>query len=121
MQQLLIVDGHAGVREALTRRLRQVYIVTAVDGLEAARDVLRQLSPAAILVDPRTIAARADDVLASLRLADRPVIVLTSSLLDGEEERLHRGGVAAIHLKGRPLAELLAQIEEAVGAAVPIP
>lgn len=120
MHQLLIVDGHAGVREALTRRLRQVYIVTAVDSLEAARDVLRQLSPAAILVDPRTIAARADDLLATLRRPGRPVIVLTSSLLDGEEERLQRGGVAAIHLKGWPLPELLARIEAAIGEAAPV-
>ena len=120
MQHLLIVDGHAGVREALTHRLRQVYIVTAVDSLEAACEVLRYLSPAAILVDPRTLAMRAGDILAPLRIAGRPVIVLTSSLFDGEEERLQGGGAAAILLKGGPLMELVAQIEAAIGARVPV-
>lgn len=120
MQHLLIVDGHAGVREALTRRLWQVYIVTAVDSLEAAREVLRHLSPAAVLVDPRTIAGRTEEVLAALRHAGRPLIVLTSSLFDGEEERLQRGGAAAILLKGRPLTELVAQIEAAIGEAAPV-
>lgn len=121
MQHLLIVDGHPGVREALARRLRQAYTVTAVDGLAAAGEVLRRLSPAAVIVDPRTIAALPDDVLALLGLAGRPVIVLTSSLLEGEEGRLHRAGAAAILLKGRPFAELLVRIDAAIGEASPVP
>ena len=121
MQHLLIVDGHAGVREALARRLRRVYSITAVEGMGAAGEVLRQLSPAAVIVDPRTIAARADDVLALLRRAGRPVIVLTSSLLADEAERLRRGGAAAILLKGQPPPELLAQIELAIGDVLPVP
>lgn len=121
MQHLLIVDGHPGVREALARRLRRAYTVTAVDGLGPAGEVLRRLSPAAVIVDPRTIAAWPDDVLALLGLAGRPVIVLTSSLLEGDEGRLHRAGAAAILLKGRPFAELLARIEGAIGEAPPAP
>ena len=119
MRHLLLVEGHAEVREALARRLRHEYTITAVDGLAAAGEVLRRLSPAAVIVDPRTIATRTEDVLALLRLSGRPVIVLTSSLLEGEEERLHRAGAAAILLKGRPRAELLLRIELAIEEASP--
>ena len=121
MPHLLLVEGHAGVRDALARRLRRVYTVTAVGGLGAACAALRQLPPAAVIVNPRTVAARPDDVLALLRLADRPVIVLTSSLLAGEEGRLLRAGASAILLKGRPFDELLARIEATLGGAPPVP
>ena len=121
MQHLVLVDGHAGVREALARRLRRAYTVTAVDGLAAAGEVLRRLSPAAVIVDPRTIAAWSDHALALLGRAGRPVIVLTSSLLEGEEGRLHRAGAAVILLKGCPFAELLARIEAAIDEASPVP
>ena len=114
MRQILLVDGHTGVREALAKRLRYLYDVTAVESLERAAEALRDCSPEVLIVDPRTIAADIDDVLALRSRAARPLIVLTSSLQDGDAARLRGEGVSAILLKGVPFADLLAEIEAAV-------
>jgi DNA-binding response OmpR family regulator len=121
VRQILLVDGHAGVREALAHRMRHACAVTAVESMERATEVLRHLSPAAVIVDPKTVAADVDDVLSLLRRADRPLIVLTSSLGENEEARLRRAGVTAVLYKGAPFAEVLAQIEAAIGAPVDDP
>jgi DNA-binding NarL/FixJ family response regulator len=121
VRQILLVDGHEGVREALAHRLRHVGAVTAVENLEQATEMLRHLAPAAVIVDPRTVAADVDDVLSLLRRADRPLIVLTSSLPESDAARLRRAGVTAILLKGAPFSELLAHVEAAISVPIPKP
>ena len=120
MNHLLIVDGHQGVREGLARRLGRVCVVTAVDNLDAAERVLYSGAPDAVIVDPKTIVPRADEALARLGRTGRPVIVLTSSLLDEEAEGL-RHAAAAILYKGQPLSMLLDQVEAAIDRARYLP
>ena len=110
---LLLVDGHQGVREALARRLSHATGVGAVvvaGDLESAVVRARALAPDAIVCDPKTLLGSAQAVLAGLSGTHRPVVVLTSSLLDGEESTLRCAGAAAVFLKGCPVAELLAGI-----------
>lgn len=116
---LLLVDGHAGVREALARRLAQfspMRVVAAAD-LDGAQRALLQQTPAAIVYDPRTVPGDASGILALFAAAGVPVVVLTSSLLEGEAATLRREGAAAILLKGADMAMLLAAIESAVSAS----
>lgn len=117
--RLLLVDGHAGVREALARRLAQISpmrVVAAAD-LDGAQRALLQHTPAAIVYDPRTVPGDASGILALSAAAGVPVVVLTSSLLEGEAATLRREGAAAVLLKGVEMDTLLAAIENATSAS----
>lgn len=115
---LLIVDGHAGVREALARRLAQLSpmrVIAAAD-LDGAQWALVRHAPAAIVYDPKTVQGNAPRVLAQLVATGVPIVVLTSSLLEGEAAMLRREGAAAVLLKGVGMTTLLAAIESVKSA-----
>ena len=108
---VLLVDGHAGVRAALTDRLRQapgVGAVTATSTLEAAMQLTQDVAADVVLYDPRTVAGNAADDVRLLGQGGRPVVVLTSSLLEDERAALLRAGAAAVMLKGTAVPALVA-------------
>jgi DNA-binding NarL/FixJ family response regulator len=111
---VLLLDGHRGVREALTQRLRHVpgigRVITATT-LDAALQVAREQAPLVVLYDPRTVAGDAAETVQRLKQAVGHVIVLTSSLLDDEAAALRRAGAAALVLKGTEISALLTLIE----------
>ena len=107
---VLLVDGHAGVRVALTDRLCHapgVGAVTATGTLEAAVQLAQDLAPDVVLYDPRTVAGNAADGVRLLGQGGRPVVVLTSSLLEDERAALLRAGAAAVLLKGTAVPALV--------------
>jgi DNA-binding NarL/FixJ family response regulator len=118
---LLIVDGHPGVRAALARRLQHtpgIGAVVAVGCLGAALHVAAECAPDAVIYDPRTVRGNAAEMIGQLTTGGRAVVVLTSSLLDGEAAVLARAGAAAVLLKGCGIAELVGRIETAVAARI---
>ena len=113
---LLIVDGHAGVRVALARRLGQAPGITAavaVDDLDAAVRLAAQLLPEVIVCDPRTLPAAPTAVVRVLAATGAAVVVLTSSLDEGEAATLERAGARAVVLKGSARATLVASVQKA--------
>jgi DNA-binding NarL/FixJ family response regulator len=108
---VLLVDGHAGVRAALTDRLCHapgIGAVTATSTLEAAVQLAQDVAPDVVLYDPRTVAGKAADGVRLLGQGGRPVVVLTSSLLEDERAALLRAGAAAVLLKGTAVPALIA-------------
>ena len=114
---LLIVDGHQGVREALLRRLRHVpgiQAVAAVGSIEPAMRLAQELAPDTVLYDPKTVEGDAVEAIGRLAAGGRCVIVLTSSLSEGEETALARAGAAAILLKDSGAAAVRAALTRVV-------
>ena len=114
---LLIVDGHQGVREALLRRLRHapgIRAVAAVGSIEPAVRLTQELAPDTVLYDPKTVEGDAVEAIGRLAAGGRCVIVLTSSLGEGEETALARAGAAAILLKGSGMAAMRAALARVV-------
>jgi DNA-binding NarL/FixJ family response regulator len=114
---LLIVEGHEGVRRGLAATLSrhpQVCVLGAVDNLPAALTLCETRQPDVVLFEPRTTAGAPLAELQRLVGAGRPVVVLTSSLLDGEGQAFMGAGAAAVVLKGGHTAPLLATLERAV-------
>ena len=114
---LLIVDGHQGVRDALLRRLRHapgIQAVAAVGSIELAVRLAQELAPDTVLYDPKTVEGDAVEAIRRLACGGRSVIVLTSSLGEGEETALARAGAAAILLKGSGTAAVRAALARVV-------
>jgi DNA-binding NarL/FixJ family response regulator len=114
---VLLVDGHAGVRAALADRLchaPRVGAVTATSTLEAAVQLARDVAPDVVLYDPRTVAGNAAAGVRLLGQGGRPVVVLTSSLLEDERAALLRAGAAAVLLKGIAVPALVAAMAAAL-------
>lgn len=110
---LLIVDGHQGVREALLCRLQHapgIQAVAAVGSIELAVRLAQELAPDTVLYDPKTLEGDAVEAIGRLAAGGRSVIVLTSSLDEGEETALARAGAAAILLKGSGAAAVRAAL-----------
>jgi DNA-binding NarL/FixJ family response regulator len=117
---LLIVDGHAGVRAALTQRLQRAFgagFVAAAGDLFSAARAIQELAPDAIVYDPRTVGGDARQTLRALSQSGIPVLVLTSSVEDQEAALLRQAGAATLLYKGMATAELLDCIERAIAAA----
>jgi DNA-binding NarL/FixJ family response regulator len=121
---LLIVDGHAGVREALLRRLQHapgVGAVAAVGSISAGVRLAQEVAPDAVVYDPKTVAGDAAEAIRRLAAGGCPVVVLTSSLLGDEVAVLVGAGAALLLLKGSSIAELVSRTETVVTARVPCP
>ncbi len=121
---LLIVDGHAGVRMALARRLLQapgIKAAVAVGDLDAAVRLAAELLPEVIVCDPRTLPTTPADVVRLLAATGAAVVVLTSSLDEGEAAALERTGARAIVLKGSALTTLVASVQKAAWAGATLP
>lgn len=118
-RQVLIIDGHAGVRTALALRLSlipEVQIVGAAATLEDAVRVGQQWAPDVVLYDPHTAAGDGATGLLALTLLGWPVVVLTAVLDAGEADVLWQYGAAGLVLKGRPLPVVLHALETALAA-----
>ncbi len=114
---VLLVDGHQGVRAALTTRLTGLPGVRTVAQAPTIDDALRMAqedAPDVALYDPLTVGADPAEAVLRLRRTGCPVVVLTSSVLETEEKALLHAGVAGILLKGLPIDHLLAQLQSAV-------
>jgi DNA-binding NarL/FixJ family response regulator len=117
--RVLLVDGHQGVREGLSDRLRRdprVGALAAVSSLGAALHAGHSFAPDVVLCDPTTIGSDgtidAPEVVRRLRRLGCPLIVLIPSLSQGERTSLWRAGAAAVLLKGCRFPELLAALEQ---------
>jgi DNA-binding NarL/FixJ family response regulator len=118
---LLIVEGHDGVRRGLATALGRapaVSVLGAAAHLSEALPLIARQAPDVVLFEPRTTAGAPLAALQRLVGAGRPVVVLTSSLLDGEGEAFLRAGAAAVALKGDHTAALLATLERVHGAVL---
>ncbi len=121
---LVVVDGHDLVRSALVRRLQRlpnVTVLAAVDDVGLAVSLIGELTPDAVLLEPKTVEERSPTTVSRLAGAGRPVVVLTSSLVDGEAARLTDEGAAAVLLKDTNFHRLLQTIRAAVDPRQPIP
>ena len=110
---ILVVDGHASVREALVSRLSQLAGVGAVQAagtIDAASEIARHLRPDLVLYDPRTVAGDAAEGVRRLCPTGGAVVVLTSSLGREEAIGVWAAGAAAVLLKGSGTVELEAAI-----------
>jgi CheY-like chemotaxis protein len=108
--RLLVVDGHEGVRDALLDHLSRqplVCSVAAAETLPAALAFLREFRPDVVLCDPRTLKENPAAIIGRLARAPCPIVVLTSSLWDGEEVAYLNAGAWAVVLKGTDLGALL--------------
>jgi DNA-binding NarL/FixJ family response regulator len=116
VRSVLIVDGHEGVRTALARRLARAPRLRAIPAadLAAALYLARELSPDAVVCDPKTLHGDPAMAVSGLAAQGAPVLVLTSSLRDGEADALEDAGAAALLLKGSAIAGLIAAIEAAI-------
>jgi DNA-binding NarL/FixJ family response regulator len=113
---VLIVEGHARVRDALVERLRHVptvRVVQAAGDTDAALRLAATLVPAVALYDPRTVAGEPPAALRRLVESGCTVVVLTSSLLEDEAAMLQAAGATAVVLKGSRTNGLVAAIEAA--------
>jgi DNA-binding NarL/FixJ family response regulator len=114
---ILLLDGHDGVRAALAARLRHtngVGMVEATGDLADALCMVKATAPDAVIYDPHTVRASADEAIPRLAGGVRPVIVLTSSLVGDEAAALTRAGATALLLKGSNVTCLWRQIEQAI-------
>ncbi|HVA91365.1 MAG TPA: response regulator [Chloroflexota bacterium] len=110
--RVLVVDGHEGVRDALLDHLSRrplVGSVAAAGTLPAALAFLQEFRPDVMLCDPRTLKEKPAEIIGRLAQAPCPIIVLTSSLWDGEEIVYRNAGAAAVVLKGTDFGALLAR------------
>ena len=101
------------MREALLCRLQRapgIQAVAAVGSIELAVRLAQELAPDTVLYDPKTMGGDAVETIGRLAAGGRSVIVLTSSLDEGEETALARAGAAAILLKGSGAAAVRAAL-----------
>ena len=116
---VLIVDGHERARSALVQRLQRmqgVTVLAAVGDEGTAVRLIRELAPDVVLLEPKTMAGNPGVALRWLAGTGRPVVIWTSSLVDGEAEALKRDGAAAVLLKDTNLPGLLRALETAIAA-----
>jgi DNA-binding NarL/FixJ family response regulator len=116
---LVIVDGHDGARMALAARLQRtpgVQVLAAVGQLDTAGQVVGDLVPDAVLLEPRTVDGNPVAALRRLVSTGLPIVIVTSSLVSGEAEAFVRAGAAAVLVKGSDLPGLLWSIEAAITA-----
>ena len=80
-------------------------------GLPAeAVQLVQEQRPAVVLCDPCSLGGDSGTALQTLCATGCPVVVLTTTLRDGEAATLARSGAAAVLLKGEPLPAVLEAI-----------
>jgi DNA-binding NarL/FixJ family response regulator len=116
--KLLVVERHVGVRTALMQRLQTLPGVTACDAVDVgtAIEIIAERTPDAVLYEPKTTDGYQSTELQRLVQAGCPVVVLTSSLVDGEADEFRQAGAAAVLLKGTPFSFLLRTISAVLAA-----
>lgn len=119
--RLLVVDGHERVRDALLDRLSHLPLVgsvAAASSVSTALAFLQEFRPDVVLCDPRTFKGNPTEIIGRLAQAPCPIVVLTSSLWDGEEIMYRNAGAATVVLKGTDLSALLARLTPAKQSAI---
>src|SRR5512146_1683247 len=94
---LVIVDGHDRARAALTERLQRladVLVLAAIGEIGRAIEVIGQLKPDVVLLESRTADGNPVATLCRSVGIGQPVVVLTSSLTEGEAESFRRAGTS---------------------------
>jgi CheY-like chemotaxis protein len=110
---LLVVDGHAEVRQALARRLRRVPGIGSVHTAGTLREAVvlaRAHTPHVAICDPRTVGGDSAGVVRRICREVGHVLVYSTSLPDHERQVLLRAGAAAVLLKGSETAHLLVAV-----------
>ena len=116
---LVIVDGHDRARTALAERLQRlagVLVLAAVGEIGLAIEVVGRLKPDVVLLEPRTGDSSPLATLWRLVGIGPPVVILTSSLAEGEAEGFMRAGAYAALVKDTDVLGLLRRIRLAIGA-----
>ena len=125
MTRVLLADDHPFVRTGVAAVLRgsdYELVATAATG-EAALEAIAQVDPAICILDVRMPGLTGVEVLERLRTAgdQRPVVLLTADLEDGDLLAAVRRGVNGIVLKDGAEDELVACLDTvtAGGRAIP--
>jgi DNA-binding NarL/FixJ family response regulator len=111
--KLLIVEGHDRVRAALAQRLHRtpgLHVLAAVADVPSALSLLEERALDLVLCDPHTLAGDRRRAIRALAATGCPIVVWTSSLVDGEAAMLRAAGAAAVLLKDLDLTHLLRTI-----------
>jgi DNA-binding NarL/FixJ family response regulator len=117
---LVIVDGHERARSALVRRLQRmpnVRVLAAVDDVGLAVTLIGELGPDVVLLEPKTVEERSPTAVSRLADTGRPIVVLTSSLVEGEAKNLIKAGASAVLLKDTDFQGLIHIISATIYAA----
>ena len=121
--RVLILDDHALVRELLASRLSQqpdFEVIGLTGDPDEAVELARRLQPDMTLVDVRGLD---DGPGCCQRLAhaspDSRLVVLTSYLIEGEEQLLQKLGAAACLVKADGLKGPLAELRKIMGVQSP--
>jgi DNA-binding NarL/FixJ family response regulator len=117
--KLLIVEGHDLVRAAFMQRLDRVpgmEVLGAVADVPAALSLVWEQAPDLVLCDPQTIATEPRAAVSTLAATGFPVVVWTSSLVEGEAAVLRAAGAGAVLLKDLNISHLLWTIRSLCGA-----
>ena|SRR5579875_3141994 len=110
---VLLVEGHPAVRYELARRLRHmpgIDLVGVAGNLEEAMVCVTRHQPSAVVCDPRSCSAAPLSLVRCLDTLGVRVVVLTTSLREGDAQALQEAGAAAVLLKGCPLLDLQATL-----------
>jgi DNA-binding NarL/FixJ family response regulator len=110
---VLLLEGHHGVRTALARRLERlagIELVDAVGDAEAAIACLARHPSTVVLCDPRSCSDAPVAVVHMLSRMAAAVVVLTTSVLDCDARAFRSAGAAAVLLKGCTTQEILATL-----------
>jgi CheY-like chemotaxis protein len=116
MKRILVVDDKATSRELLRTVLEKdgYIIIEAADGLEAIQKVHAE-KPALILLDLQLPVRSGYEVLNELRrdpqFAALPIIALTASAMQGDQEKALAAGFTAYLTKPVALRHLRAEIK----------
>jgi DNA-binding NarL/FixJ family response regulator len=119
---IVIVDGHDRARSALAARLArlpEVRVLTAVGEIGPAIEAVGYLRPDVVLLEPRTGDGTPVATLWRFVGMNSPVVILTSSLVEGEAEGYMRTGAYAALLKDSDVLGLLRRIRVAIGVQEP--
>lgn len=111
---LILVEGHDALRSALAARLAgmpNICLLAAVGDIPAALAAIAAERPDLVLFEPKTMRQAAATALPALLATGCPVIVWTSSLVEGEEAMLLRYGAHAVLLKEPSLEPLMVELK----------
>jgi DNA-binding NarL/FixJ family response regulator len=87
-----------------------VRVLAAVDDVGLAVSLIGELTPDAVLLEPKTVEERSPTAVSRLTGAGHPVVVITSSLVEGEAKHLADAGASAVLLKDTDFPRLIQTI-----------
>jgi len=120
---VLIIDGHAGVRAQLAQRLHahpRFRVVAHTSNPLLGRELAWLWEPDVILIDLKATGRYSSEMCHRIAHASpgSRLVVFTSYLLNGEEQFYHEAGVSMCLLKGLSLKALAQKLCSLVGPGV---